>query len=93
MSGHRLGKEKVGLNGAVGLFLSICASDTTWLPGNPSVALFSLFTFILSCFLLGFLRAFLANPQLPLSFVCVIDINPLPSFHLYAGGTKVSLGF
>ena len=34
LSGHRLGKERVGLNGAKALFLSISDGDIVQLPGN-----------------------------------------------------------
>lgn len=47
LSGHRLGKETVGLNGAKALFLSISDGDIVRLPGNSSDFVFILF-FILS---------------------------------------------
>lgn len=72
-------EKTVGLSGAVGLFLSISAGDTTWLPAN------SLCGFIFALFLCAVIFSF-GSPKsffsisLVAPFLCVVDISLVPFF-------------
>lgn len=76
LSGHRLGKETVGLNGAKALFLSISDGDTMRLPGNSLcdfVFLLFLYSVSFSCILSSPFEESINSSEFPRSFfVCFV---------------------
>lgn len=71
LSGHRLGKETVGLNGAKALFLTSLDGDIVRLPGNSLcdfVFILFLYSVSFSCILSSSFEASTNSSEFPRSF-------------------------
>ena len=79
LSGHRLGKETVGLNGAEALFFSISDGDTVWLLGNSLcdfIFILFLYSVSFSYILLSSFEEFINSSEFPRSFfVCFVLVS------------------